>query len=133
MQAHGRAADRSSLTFAHGEARLVFDARSQTQSESLVLTPVQVGLDPSGNKLNYVVLPGNESVLMADAMSKRSWWKAVDKGSPNNFWWGGNGQRFGWQEFQRGRYQIDEARQVVGCMCALSNLRCMIQGSKDRL
>ena len=55
-----------------------------------------------GNKLGYVVLPGNESILMSNAMQKRSWWKAVDKGSPNSFWWGGNGQRFGWQNFQQG-------------------------------
>ena len=56
-----------------------------------------------GNKLSYMVLPGNESILMSDAMAKRSWWKAVEKGSPNSFWWGGNGQKFAWQNFQQGR------------------------------
>ncbi|KAL3133737.1 hypothetical protein ABBQ32_008226 [Trebouxia sp. C0010 RCD-2024] len=58
--------------------------------------------EADGNKLSYVVLPGNESILMSDAMAKRSWWKAVEKGTPNSFWWGGNGQRFGWQDFQQG-------------------------------
>lgn len=60
--------------------------------------------EADGNKLSYVVLPGNESILMSDAMAKRSWWKAVEKGTPNSFWWGGNGQRFGWQDFQQGRH-----------------------------
>lgn len=63
-----------------------------------------------GNKLMYVVLPGNESILMSDAMQKRTWWKAVEKGSPNNFWWGGNGQRFGWQNFQQGGQTVANAR-----------------------
>ena len=63
---------------------------------------LQMPQEASSSKLSYIVLPGNESILMADAMAKRSWWKAVEKGSPNNFWWGGNGQRFGWQDFQSG-------------------------------
>lgn len=61
----------------------------------------------SSNKLSYVVLRGNESILMSDAMERRSWWKAVEKGSPNNFWWGGNGQRFGWPDFQKGKSIAD--------------------------
>ena len=74
-----------------------------------------------GNKLSYVVLPGNESILMSNAMQKRSWWKAVEKGSPNNYWWGGNGQRFGWQNFQQGgqtramAYVLGIARASVYC------------------
>lgn len=63
-----------------------------------------------GNKLIYVVLLGNESILMSDAMQKRSWWKAGEKGSPNNYWWGGNGQRFGWQNFQQGGQTVAIAR-----------------------
>ena len=84
--------------------------RAQTNERGVVSNPftgmlsLQVAQDSNGNKLSYIVLPGNESVLMADAMAKRSWWKAVEKGSPNNYWWGGNGQRFGWQDFQRGRH-----------------------------
>lgn len=53
-------------------------------------------------KFTYVILPGNESVLMAEAMQRRDWWRVVEKGSPNNFWWGGNGQRVQWQDYQRG-------------------------------
>ena len=63
---------------------------------------MQVVTETTGTKFSYVILPGNESILMADAMATRSWWKAVEKGSPNNFWWGGNGQRFGWPDFQKG-------------------------------
>jgi len=58
--------------------------------------------DSTSNKLGYVVLPGNE-ILMADSMARRSWWRTVEKGSPNNFWWGGNGQRFSWPDFQKGK------------------------------
>lgn len=74
------------------------------------LSLLQVAEEVSNNKLSYVVLRGNESVLMSDAMERRSWWKAVEKGSPNNFWWGGNGQRFGWPDFQKGKSVADAER-----------------------
>ncbi|DBB17391.1 TPA: hypothetical protein ACH3X3_014425 [Trebouxia sp. C0006] len=69
--------------------------------------------DSTSNKLGYVVLPGNESILMAEAMARRSWWRTVEKGSPNNFWWGGNGQRFGWPDFQK-RVKRQIVNQVEG-------------------
>ena len=59
-------------------------------------------LEGTSGKFTYVILPGNESVLMAEAMQRRDWWRPVEKGAPNNFWWGGNGQRVGWQDYQRG-------------------------------
>ena len=63
-------------------------------------------LEGSSGKFTYVILPGNESVLMAEAMQRREWWRPVEKGSPNHFWWGGNGQRVGWQDYQRGMQSL---------------------------
>lgn len=96
---------------------------------SASLTAAPLLQEANGNKLSYVVLPGNESILMSDAMSKRSWWKAVEKGTPNNFWWGGNGQRFGWQDFQQGRrtapirciLAVPELQGVLMCRCQEAN------------
>lgn len=57
----------------------------------------------------YVVLTGNESVLMREALERRSWWApaaAADVTAASttgrgawNLWWGGNGQKFDFSVF----------------------------------
>ncbi len=49
-----------------------------------------------GGPYKYLVLPGNESVLMREAMERRAWWQPAKEGETRdwNFWWGGNGQKF---------------------------------------
>ena len=52
----------------------------------------------------YCILPGNESVLMKEAMERRPWWAPAgdSNGSRWNFWWGGNGQPFDFKTFSGG-------------------------------
>lgn len=50
----------------------------------------------------YIVLPGNESKLMQEAMDRRPWFQAAT-GDSCNFWWGGNGQKFDWPKLMNGR------------------------------
>jgi hypothetical protein len=51
----------------------------------------------------HLILKGNESVLMREALDRRSWWApAALEGSSWNLWWGGNGQRFPWADFPGG-------------------------------
>uniref|UniRef100_A0A7R9W2A9 Tubulin--tyrosine ligase-like protein 9 n=1 Tax=Chlamydomonas euryale TaxID=1486919 RepID=A0A7R9W2A9_9CHLO len=50
----------------------------------------------------YLVLPGNESALMREAMERRPWWRPAEEGGAWNFWWGGNGQKFEWASFGSG-------------------------------
>ena len=97
-----------------------------------------VGALPAGpmdGKFTYVVLPGNESVLMAEAMQRRSWWRPVEKGSPNNFWWGGNGQRVGWQDYQRGTqlHGLLLLLLLPVCLECFAGVWCSITGVKKQI
>lgn len=55
-------------------------------------------------QLRYLVLPGNESVLMREAMERRSWWKPAKEAGPWNMWFGGNGQKFDFSKFSGSEY-----------------------------
>jgi tubulin--tyrosine ligase len=61
----------------------------------------------------YLVLPGNESCLMREALQRRPHWQPAADAEPDtdsntacsssrscdyNLWYGGNGQRFNWEQ-----------------------------------
>eukprot|EP00798_Chlamydomonas_sp_ICE-L_P002383 gene2383-8691_t len=47
----------------------------------------------------YLVLKGNESMLMTETLSRRGWWEAAKEGERWNLWWGANGQPFNFKTF----------------------------------
>ncbi|KAK9814231.1 hypothetical protein WJX72_002606 [[Myrmecia] bisecta] len=62
--------------------------------------------EETGTPYKYVVLPGNESSLMQEAIGARSWWQATKKEGPCNFWWGGNAQKYPWSSFGQGASKL---------------------------
>ncbi|KAG2426665.1 hypothetical protein HXX76_012976 [Chlamydomonas incerta] len=49
----------------------------------------------AGGKYRYCVLPGNESVLLKEALQRRPWWEPAPENSSRwNLWAGLNGQKF---------------------------------------
>lgn len=65
---------------------------------------LKVQRHPPTLRYEYLVLPGNESSIVVEALSRRPWWKAVreDEVGVWSFWWGGNGQRCPWAQWRKG-------------------------------
>jgi len=83
-----------------------------------------------GEKLRYIVLTGNESILMREALERRSWWAPAKEGAASwNLWFGGNGQKFDFSKFPG----TARARQVVNRLeahrevCTKSGLAANLQ------
>ena len=58
---------------------------------------------PKARACRHLVLPGNESSLVLEALARRTWWEPTKGGDLDwDFWWGGNGQKFPFDLMRRG-------------------------------
>ncbi|KAG1663399.1 hypothetical protein FOA52_011677 [Chlamydomonas sp. UWO 241] len=81
----------------------------------------------------YLVLEGNESKLMREAMERRAWWMPAEEGGNWNLWFGGNGQKMEWAKFsgrdadQQVVNRIDNHKEVVTKSGLAANLALLAQ------